>query len=51
VNTHVKKGIRGVFAAVTAMKGKGKDVVPYNKGKEIRSDQVIPMRKNQRKDF
>ncbi len=49
---HVKKGIRGALAAVTAMRGTGKDVVPYkNIGREIRPDQMIPMEEGQFRDF
>jgi methyl-accepting chemotaxis protein len=50
-NIPVKKGIRGVINAVTAKKGTGKGIVPYNKGRGIRPDQVIPMEEGQFKDF
>jgi len=50
-NIPVKKGIRGVINAVTAKKGTGKGIVPYNKGRGSRSDQVIPMEEGQFKDF
>jgi methyl-accepting chemotaxis protein len=44
-----KKGIRGALAAVTAMKGTVKSVVPYKK--EARPNQVIPMGDDEFKDF
>ncbi|MEN6320963.1 MAG: methyl-accepting chemotaxis protein [Syntrophaceae bacterium] len=47
----MKKGIRGALAAVTAMKGTVKSVVPYKKGKEARPNQVIPMGDDEFKDF
>ena len=50
-NIPVKKGIRGVINAVTAKKGTGKGIVPYNKGRGGRADQVIPIAEGQFKDF
>jgi methyl-accepting chemotaxis protein len=46
-----KKGIRGVFAAVTSGKEKTKDVMAPRKVREVNPDKVIPMREGQFKDF
>ena len=50
-DTQVKKGILGALSTITAKKGTGRDVVPYKKGKELNADQVIPMGKEELKDF
>jgi methyl-accepting chemotaxis protein len=50
-DTKVKKGIHGALAAVTAIKKTGKDIIPFKKGKELNADQVIPMGKEEFKDF
>ena len=47
----IKKGIRGVIAAVTEKKRTGKEMMPYSKGREISPDQVIPLEKEDFKDF
>jgi methyl-accepting chemotaxis protein len=47
----MKKGIRGALAAVTAKIATGKEMLPYKKGREIRPDQVIPMKKEDFKNF
>ena len=47
----VKKGIRGALAAVTARKGKGKNIVPYKKGREVWPESVIPLEEGEFKDF
>jgi methyl-accepting chemotaxis protein len=46
-----KKGIRGVLAAMNISRGQGKGIIPHKKGREIRPDQVIPMDKEDFKDF
>jgi methyl-accepting chemotaxis protein len=51
MDIQVKKGIRGALAAVTARKGKGKNAVPYKKGREGRPESVIPLEEGPFKDF
>jgi methyl-accepting chemotaxis protein len=51
-NLPVKKGILGVLSAVTAKKSSDKKIAaPCDRRKEIRPDRVIPMNKDQFKDF
>jgi methyl-accepting chemotaxis protein len=47
----MKKGLRGALAAVTTKISTGREMLPYKKGREIRPDQVIPMKKEDFKDF
>ncbi len=51
MNTRGRKESTEGSAASATPKGKGKEIVPFKKGREIHADQVIPMRDEDFKNF
>jgi methyl-accepting chemotaxis protein len=47
----VKKTALGALSMIKTKKGTGKDIIPYRKEKGVNPDQIIPMQKEDFKDF
>jgi methyl-accepting chemotaxis protein len=51
MGVQVKKTALGALSMIKTKKGTGKDIIPYRKEKGVNPDQIIPMQKEDFKDF